>query len=186
MLCRSRRLRRLVWPHRLVCPKLELSIREIGRLLLGPPKRLSKWAPGHETFSADYMDIAAGELSTERSLMSEPVESQNKADPAVNSRRKRSCEANSVDDNLNHPRKIYLLSDCPTIEQPYRSTTSEILSAGLSCKVWMQFSKPPGVKIAKRRPVSLDIFRQQCRDPLGTVILVPIGAWNNLSSMRIL
>jgi hypothetical protein len=93
----------------------------------------------------------------------------------------RSGEAKSVDINLPPPEKIYLLSGCPTIKQPYRSTTSGILSAGPSRTVWMQFSKPPGVKIAKRRPVSLDIFRQLCRVPLGTVKLVPIGAWNNLS-----
>jgi hypothetical protein len=60
-----------------------------------------------------------------------------------------------------------------------------ILSAGLSRMVWMHFSKPPGVKITKRRLISLDMFRQLCRDPLGTVTLVPVGASNTLSSIRI-
>jgi hypothetical protein len=39
--------------------------------------------------------------------------------------------------------------------------------------VWMHLSKPPGVKITKRRPVSLETLRQLCRYPRGTVTLIP-------------
>ena len=44
--------------------------------------------------------------------------------------------------------------------------------------VWMHFSKPPGIRITKRRLVLFDTFRQLCRDPLGTLTQVPTEASN--------
>src|ERR1700757_91029 len=48
----------------------------------------------------------------------------------------------------------------PTTKQPYSAAISSPLSPALPCTVWMHFSKPPGVKIIKRRPVSSDMLRQ--------------------------
>src|SRR3984893_3814154 len=58
-----------------------------------------------------------------------------------------------------------MLGGGPTMKQPKSAAMPRILSVGLSRMVWMHFSKPPGVKITKRRLISLDMFRQLCRDP---------------------